>query len=153
MLVECTTCKFKKMEQVKGFQASNYAWHYRLKHPNIAYNKESEKTRAKKTIQQPFTNDFFNISSSSLNTSTNTLESRKRIRQNTITEFNENDAYTKILTFIVENNLLFNILNTELFKDLLSYYNKFTLVINQHKIKVILNNTFNNTLSMFNDQL
>jgi hypothetical protein len=80
MLVECTTCKFKKIEQVKGFQASNYARHYRLKHSNIAYNKESEKTRAKKTIQQPFTNDFFNISSSSLNTSTNTLESRKRIR-------------------------------------------------------------------------
>jgi hypothetical protein len=50
MLVECTTCKFKKIEQVKGFQASNYARHYRLKHPNIAYNKESEKTRVKKTI-------------------------------------------------------------------------------------------------------
>ena len=147
MLVQCTTCSYKKVESIKGFQASNFARHYKRKHPNIAYNKESEKTRKiKSTKPTTLPQDFFNKSLT-------TTESRKRIRQNTITEFDENEAYTKILTFLIDNNLSFNILNSDSFKDLLNYYNKSTLTINRHKIKTILNNTYDNILSTFNTQL
>jgi hypothetical protein len=148
ILIQCTTCSYKKVENIKGFQASNFARHYKTKHKQIAYNKESEKDRQKKTALSNTVNtirpDFFNITSP---------ESRKRTRNNTITEFDENQAYTKILTFIIENNLSFNILNSEYFKDLLSYYNKSTPVLNRWKIKTILEDKFNNYLSTFNDQL
>jgi len=60
---------------------------------------------------------------------------QKRLRTNTIVEFNKDKAYYKILTFIIENNLFLNILNLESFKDLLNYYNKFTPIINCWKIK------------------
>ncbi|KAK1762479.1 hypothetical protein QBC33DRAFT_601630, partial [Phialemonium atrogriseum] len=128
----CTTYSYKKSKSIKGFQASNFAWHYKLKHLNIAYNKESKKTRKVKK-------------------SLTTLESQKRIRQNTITKFDENKAYTKVLSFIIDNNLSFNILNSESFKDLLNYYNKSTPIINCYKIKTILNSAYNNALSTFNN--
>ena len=147
ILLQCTTCSYKKIEPIKRFQASNFARHYKLKHPNIAYNKASETTRKVKAISTTSVKDFFNKKNLT------TTESRKRIRQNTITEFDENEAYTKILTFIVDNNLSFNILNSNSFKDLLNYYNKSILTINRHKIKTILNNTYNNILSTFNTQL
>jgi len=107
ILIQCTTCLYKKIESIKGFQVSNLARHYKTKHIHIAYNKGNEKERQKKTILLNSTkttkSDFFNIISP---------ESRKRIRNNTITEFDDNEAYTKILTFIIENNLSFNILNS-----------------------------------------
>ncbi|KAK0616217.1 hypothetical protein B0T14DRAFT_522724 [Immersiella caudata] len=45
LLIQCTTCSYKKVEKVAGFQSSNYVAHYKRKHPHIAYNKESEKTK------------------------------------------------------------------------------------------------------------
>jgi hypothetical protein len=66
-----------------------------------------------------------------------TLESRKRLRTSTIidsnstnTEFNEEEAYNKILNFIISNNLSFNILNSESFTSLLNYYNRLSPTIN-----------------------
>jgi len=114
-LIQCTTCSYKKAEKVAGFQSSNYVAHYKRKHPHIAYNKESEKTKLLKqnipsTATSTTTTDFF----------------RKRLQTNTMVEFNEDEAYHKIPTFIIKNNLSFNILNSESFKDLLSYYNKST---------------------------
>ena len=54
------------------------------------------------------------------------LTSRKRTRTNTIIEdhFNEDEACNKILSFIIANDLLFNILSSPSFKGLLSYFNK-----------------------------
>jgi hypothetical protein len=42
-IIECTTCNYKTTEIITKFQTSNYGRHYKLKHPNIAYNKASEK--------------------------------------------------------------------------------------------------------------
>ena len=121
-----------------GFQSSNYVAHYKRKHPNIAYNKELEKNKQlKQNIPSTTTTDFF----------------RKRLQANTIVKFNEDEAYHKILNFIIENNLSFNILNSESFKDLLSYYNKSTPTINRWKIKQILNNTFKTALNSFTYKL
>lgn len=39
-------------------------------------------------------------------------------------DFNKEEAYKKILNFIIKNNLLFNIIKSDLFKDLFNYYNK-----------------------------
>jgi hypothetical protein len=147
ILVQCTTCNYKKVEYIKGFQASNFARHYKAKHLNIAYNKESEKNRLKKSNNSTNITNFFNTNT------TTTLENRKRIRNNTITEFDENEAYTKILTFIIENNLSFNILESESFKDLLNYYNKTTTNINRKKITKLLNDKFDNYSSTFNTEL
>ena len=123
LLIQCTTYSYKKVERVAGFQSSNYVTHYKRKHPQIAYNKESAKT---KLLKQ-------NIPSTITSTTTDFF--RKRLRTNTMIEFNEDEAYHKILTFIIENNLSFNILKSESFKDLLNYYNKSTPIINCWKIK------------------
>ena len=39
-------------------------------------------------------------------------------------EFKEDLGYTKILNFFLENNISYNIINSNTFKDLLNYYNK-----------------------------
>ncbi|KAH8878501.1 hypothetical protein GQ53DRAFT_123307, partial [Thozetella sp. PMI_491] len=119
ILVECTTCSFKKIEKIPGFQSSNYSRHYKNKHSNIAFNKESEKTKLIKASLPP-KKAFFNQS-----------KAQKRIRSNTIQEFNKDKALYKVLNFIVENNLSFNILNSASFHDLLNYYNKAPPTINR----------------------
>jgi hypothetical protein len=133
ILIKCTTCSYSKVEQVHRFQSSNFVKHYRYKHPLIAYNKESEKTLKLKT-QLPSKTDFF----------TQPLDTRKRTRADTtlVEDFNEEDAYSKILTFIIENNLSFNILNSNSFRDLLNYYNRFTPIINRWNIKTILDTSY-----------
>ncbi len=145
ILVKCTTCNFQKTACLRRFQASNFAKHYLNKHPTIAYNKESEKTRKKKT-ETSVANliDFFDPRRS---------ESRKRNRTNSEMDFQEDEAYKKILNFIIDNNLSFNILNSESFKDLLNYYNKSTPIINRHKIKTILENTYVDSKMEFENEL
>ena len=59
-----------------------------------------------------------------------TTNIRKRARNNTITDFNEEIAYIKILSFLIENDLSFNVLQLTSFKDLLSYYNRLIPTIN-----------------------
>ena len=49
MLIKCTTYSFQKIKKVASFQSSNYTRHYKNKHPFIAYNKDSEKTRQKRS--------------------------------------------------------------------------------------------------------
>ncbi|KAI8622836.1 hypothetical protein F5Y19DRAFT_468980 [Xylariaceae sp. FL1651] len=71
-------------------------------------------------------------------------------RNNTIDDFNEDEAYNKILKFIIDNNISFNILDSDSFKDLLNYYNRLTPVINRKKIKVLLDKTYENAISNFN---
>ncbi len=67
-------------------------------------------------------------------------------------EFNDNEAYNKILNFIIENNLSFNILESATFKDLLNYYNRFTSIINWKKIKLILEKIYNTVyINLLND--
>jgi hypothetical protein len=53
------------------------------------------------------------------------LPLRKRNRTNTNLNdvFNETEAYNKILNFIINNNLSFNIVDFNSFKSLLSYFN------------------------------
>ena len=41
LLIQCTTCSYKKLKKVAGLQSSNYVTHYKRKYSNIAYNKES----------------------------------------------------------------------------------------------------------------
>lgn len=136
IFVQCTLCKYNKTVTIKGFQSSNFVQHYKIKHPNIAYNVQTETTLTlRKSI--PIKTDFFNT------------ESRKRTRTNTIIEFNEDEAYHKLLKFIIDNNLSFNILNSNSFKDLLNYYNKASPVINRWKIKNILEKTYNDYFTTF----
>jgi len=125
ILISCTICSYSKITTIKGFKSSNYVQHYKNKHPNIAYNEKTEKKLIKRANLLTKT-DFFNISTTS--------DSRKRQRTSTIittsntefnTEFNEEEAYNKILDFIITNNLSFNILNSELFSNLLTYYNSY----------------------------
>jgi len=144
ILIRCALCSFNKITQLKGFKSSNYVQHYQNKHPTVAYNKATEKTKTK--IQNiPSKNDFFNISLT-------TTDSRKRARNDTITDFNDNEAYNKILNFLIENNLSFNILESSTFKDLLSYYNRLTPIINRKKIKTILEKNYNTEfLNLIND--
>ncbi len=59
MLIQCTTCSFNKVVKITGFQSLNFVRYYKLKHLNIVYNKESEKTR-KLNIEIPVKKDFFN---------------------------------------------------------------------------------------------
>ena len=133
ILIECTTCNYKKVEKIPRFLTSNYTKHYKYKHPNIAYNKESEKTR-KRITDIPKKQEFFNQ-----------LESRKRNRTDTLIDFNESEAYNKILNFIIQNNLSFNILNSNSFKDLLNYYNRLNPIINRYKIKLFSKRLIPNT--------
>jgi hypothetical protein len=142
MLIQCTTCFYNKTVSVKRFQSSNFVQHYKNKHATIAYNEKTENKLIKKN-NLPSKTDFFNIST----------DSRKRIRADTIIDFNEENAYIKILNFIVENNLSFNILNSDSFKDLLNYYNKSTPIINRMKIKIILENTYKRYFSVFLQQI
>ncbi|KAH8890734.1 hypothetical protein GQ53DRAFT_747412 [Thozetella sp. PMI_491] len=72
VLIKCTIYSYKKIDKVNGFQSSNYVRHYKYKHPNIAYNKESENTKLIKANLPPKKGLF------------NQLESRKRIRSATI---------------------------------------------------------------------
>ena len=136
MLIKCTTCSFQKIEKVAGFQSSNYTHHYKNKHPFITYNKDSEKTRQKRSNLVKKTDTISDSSDKS------DFFNRKRLRTATITDFDQNEAYNKILNFIVSNNLSFNILESDLFKDLLNYYNKSSPVINRYKIRLILDKTF-----------
>jgi hypothetical protein len=142
MLIKCSQCSYNKITIIKGFQSSNYTQHYKNKHPTIAYNKATEATKIKiKDISSK--TDFF--------TNPN-IDSRKRARNNTLTDFNDNEAYNKILNFIIENNLSFNILESATFKDLLSYYNRLTPIINRKKIKIILEKTYNTEyINLLND--
>jgi len=152
ILISCTTCSYKKITTIKGFQSSNYVQHYKNKHPNIAYNEKTENKLIKRA-NLPLKTDFFNT--------TTTSDSRKRQRTSTIitnntefnNEFNEEEAYDKILDFIISNNLSFNILNSESFNNLLTYYNRLSPVINRWKIKGILTNTYNTYLSNLNTEL
>ncbi|KAH6869903.1 hypothetical protein B0T10DRAFT_553575 [Thelonectria olida] len=52
-----------------------------------------------------------------------------------LNEFNEEEALKKILNFLIENNLSFNILNSSSFQELLNYYNKASPIMNRWKIK------------------
>ena len=69
------------------------------------------------------------------------LNLAKRSRNNTITDFNKEEGLLKVLTFIIQNNILFNALNSNSFQDLIKYYNKYVF------LQIILfrkftNNTF-----------
>ena len=138
ILVQCTSCVYKKVNTLNKFQSSNFVKHYRNKHPNIVYNKESEKSLKLKT-DIPDKNTLFKQ-----------LESRNRNRTNTLINFNESEAYNKILNFIIQNNLSFNILNSNSFKDLLNYYNRLNPIINRKKFKIIFEKTYFEYLSIFN---
>ncbi|KAK0625919.1 hypothetical protein B0T14DRAFT_508771, partial [Immersiella caudata] len=144
ILIKCVLCSFSKITPLKGFKSSNYVQHYQNKHPTVAYNKATEKNKTK--IQNiPSKNDFFS-------TSLSTADSRKRSRNNTITDFNDHKAYDKILNFIIENNLSFNILESSTFKELLSYYNRLIPIINRKKIKTILEKHYHTEfLNLIND--
>src|SRR6266566_4468106 len=141
ILVKYISCVYKKVDTLNKFQSSNFVKHYRNKHPNIVYNKESEKSLKLKT-DIPDKNTLFKQ-----------LESRKRNRTNTLIDFNESEAYNKILNFIIQNNLSFNILNSNSFKDLLNYYNRLNPIINRKKFKIILEKTYFEYLSIFNQQI
>ena len=52
------------------------------------------------------------------------LAARKKARNTTITEFNKQNAYIKILNFIIDNNFPFSVVDSEFFKNMLNYYNK-----------------------------
>ncbi len=136
IFVQCTLCKYNKTVSLKRFQSSNFVQYYKIKHLNIAYNVQTE---AILTLRNSILIkiDFFNT------------ESRKRTRTNTIIEFNEDEVYHKLLKFIIDNNLSFNIFNSDLFKDLLNYYNKSSPVINRWKIKNILEKTYNDYFTNF----
>ena len=136
IFVQCTLCKYNKTVSLRRFQSSNFVQHYKIKHPNIAYNAQTEATLTLRN-SIPTKTDFFNT------------KSRKRTRTNTIIEFNEDEAYHKLLKFIIDNNLSFNILNSDSFKDLLNYYNKSSPVINRWKIKNILEKTYNDYFTNF----
>jgi hypothetical protein len=59
----------------------------------------------------PQKNDFFN------------LQTQKQPRNYTITNINHKDIINnKILSFIIDNNLSFNILNSESFQDLIRFF-------------------------------
>jgi len=47
ILIQCALCSFNKITQLKGFKSSNYVQHYQNKHPTVAYNKTTEKTKTK----------------------------------------------------------------------------------------------------------
>ncbi|KAI0535399.1 hypothetical protein GGR58DRAFT_515379 [Xylaria digitata] len=110
MLVQCTSCSYLKTVKVKGFKSSNFVKHYKFKHPNIAYNKESEKTRKKNIINN------------------------------------------KILSFIINNNLSLNIINSESFQDLIHFF-KPDFIINREIIKSLLESNFQTALLAFNNEL
>lgn len=61
------------------------------------------------------------------NTSIFDLQTRKRPRNNTIIDnkltFEEDEAYSRILNFLVDNNISFNVIGSKSFIDLLKYYN------------------------------
>ena len=65
ILIQYTTYSYKKVENIKGFQTSNFAQHYKTKHKQITYNKKNEKNQQKKTTLSNTINtiqpDFFNI--------------------------------------------------------------------------------------------
>ncbi|KAI0544688.1 hypothetical protein F4679DRAFT_576687 [Xylaria curta] len=108
VIIKCTLCYYSKKEKIQGFITSNFTKHYIKKHPTIAYNIETEKTKTKR-LELPGADEFFNLT-----------DNRKRPRINTIQAFNENDAYEKILNFLIENNISIN---------------TFSPVINRKKIK------------------
>ncbi|RKF84207.1 hypothetical protein GcM1_138001 [Golovinomyces cichoracearum] len=105
----CTTCKKESITKVEAFQSSYLVKHYRENHPSIAYNKETEKT--KKKIKFKITNI--------LPTRSTFFNSIKRARSSTLTDFTKEEAYNKIITYLIDDNLSFNILNSSPFKDLL----------------------------------
>src|SRR6266566_4463937 len=141
ILVKYISCVYKKVDILNKFQSSNFVKYYRNKHPNIAYNKEFEKSLKLKT-DIPDKNTLFKQ-----------FESRNRNRTNILIDFNESEAYNKILNFIIQNNLSFNILNSNSFKDLLNYYNRLNPIINRKKFKIILEKTYFEYLSIFNQQI
>jgi len=57
ILISCTTCSYKKITTIKGFQSSNYVQHYKNKHPNIAYNEKTENKLIKRA-NLPLKTDF-----------------------------------------------------------------------------------------------
>src|SRR5216683_7319813 len=138
--VVCTLCSYNKIVKLSGFQSSNFTIHYRKNHSTIAYNEESE-NRLKLIKIEDISNK-----SSFFNNSLNLSDSKKRARTNTINEFSEDEALFKILNFIIDNNLSFNILNKDSFKELLNYYNKASPIINSSKIRALLKDTYNNSL-------
>ncbi|RKF84124.1 hypothetical protein GcM1_144006 [Golovinomyces cichoracearum] len=136
--LKCTTCNKKFITKVEAFQSSNLVKHYRENHHSIAYSKETEKT--KKIIDiLPNRSTFFN--------------SIKRARSSTLTDFTKEEAYNKIITFLIHNNLSFNILNSSFFKDLLCYYNPDSPSISRRGAKTLLNATFRRALTIFNNDL
>jgi len=142
ILIKCFQCSYNKITIIKGFQSSNYTQHYKNKHLTVVYNKATEATKIK-IKDLPSKTDFF----TNLNT-----DSRKRARNDILIEFNDNEAYNKILNFIIENNLSFNTFELVTFKDLLNYYNRLTPIINRKKIKLIFEKTYNTEyINLLND--
>ncbi|KAH7013152.1 hypothetical protein EDB80DRAFT_835018 [Ilyonectria destructans] len=134
-LVSYTTCNYQKREKVQDFKSSNFARYYKSQHPDIATNKKLEETKKRKR-------DIVSISNQDFFTPRTGNSSLKR----QFTSFTEEGANNKILNFIIENNLSFWLLSFSTFQNLLNYYNSTGPVINKDKIKIILSNTFNNSL-------
>jgi len=53
----------------------------------------------------------------------------KRTRSNTVTDFEEEEGLLKVLTFVIDNNISFNALNSESFQDLIQYYNRLVVIL------------------------
>ncbi|KAK1825660.1 hypothetical protein QBC39DRAFT_270633, partial [Podospora conica] len=77
----------------------------------------------------------------------------KRIRTNTISDFNKEVVLLKVLTFTVDNNISFRALDLESFQDLIRYFKPNAPTINRKNIKELLKSTFDRFISTFNTDL
>ena len=50
----------------------------------------------------------------------------KRLRNIAFSDFNKDIAYAKILDFFINNNITFNVIESDSFKELLNYYNRYS---------------------------
>lgn len=74
--------------------------------------------------------DFIIKNNNKTNNNIFELSARKRLRTNTNQEeFDENEFNNKLLNFIIENNLSFNMLNSESTQDLFKYLNPLVLYL------------------------
>ncbi|KAK0672243.1 ribonuclease H-like domain-containing protein, partial [Cercophora samala] len=144
MTLQCTTCNWKTTTKVDRFQASNYSRHYELKHLNIAFNTKSEATRKKKSeVVSTTPANFFNP------------DTRKRPRTNTLPtpEFEEDEAYLRILAFLTENNVSFNAIGSPSFKAMIEYFNRGPFAISRAKATTLLSSTFDRFQAIINSQI
>ncbi|KAK4442227.1 hypothetical protein QBC34DRAFT_313554, partial [Podospora aff. communis PSN243] len=97
-------CRYKATESVRTFQTSNYSRYIRLKHPGIAYDEKLEESRQKKfSVVISLESEFFRPNLA------------KRSRTSTVSDFSKEKGSSKVLTFVIENNISFNALDSEFF--------------------------------------